>query len=124
MAKPSNTKYRNKAERAEAFSTALNTFSHEIARAIEGRLGLRRGAVLKKSQCNPDLLNAEKASNAIGVSIKTLANWRCAGSGPEFRKIGSRVFYRRSDLMRYRKARQFKNTSEYRSGTDNGGLEQ
>ena len=30
----------------------------------------------------------------LGVTEKTLANWRCEGSGPPFFKAGGRVLYR------------------------------
>lgn len=32
------------------------------------------------------------------VSVRTLANWRAAGKGPRYRKIGKAVLYEESDL--------------------------
>ena len=32
------------------------------------------------------------------VSAKTLANWRCAGEGPAYCRVGGRVLYRLADL--------------------------
>jgi hypothetical protein len=42
----------------------------------------------------------DRANAALytGFSVKTLAMHACAGTGPKFRKIGGRVFYRRDDL--------------------------
>ncbi len=43
-------------------------------------------------------LDRANAALYTGFSIKTLAMHACAGTGPKFRKIGGRVFYRRDDL--------------------------
>lgn len=43
-------------------------------------------------------LDRANAALYTGFSIKTLAMHACAGTGPKFRKIGGRVFYRREDL--------------------------
>lgn len=34
----------------------------------------------------------------LGANEKTLANWRCAGSGPPYLKVGGLVRYRRGDV--------------------------
>lgn len=34
----------------------------------------------------------------LGVPVATLANWRCAGKGPPFLKVGRHVRYRRGDV--------------------------
>jgi len=39
----------------------------------------------------PQLLNAVEASVRLGLSPKTLANWRSSGGGPRFVKIGAGV---------------------------------
>ncbi len=43
-------------------------------------------------------MTTEEAANYIGLSKKTLAGYRCDGVGPKFVKLGSRVFYKKSDL--------------------------
>jgi predicted DNA-binding transcriptional regulator AlpA len=53
-----------------------------------------------------DLLTPAEVAERLGVSQKTLANWRscpsCAPSGsPRFVKVGRQVRYRRSDLERW-----------------------
>jgi len=39
------------------------------------------------------------------VSLKTLANWRSTGEGPAFTKVGSRVFYRLTDVLEWEERR-------------------
>jgi len=34
----------------------------------------------------------------LGVPVATLANWRCAGKGPPFLKVGRHVRYRPPDV--------------------------
>lgn len=42
--------------------------------------------------------SAKEAAFALGMSVKTLANWRSNGFGPAYIKIGNRVLYPISDL--------------------------
>jgi hypothetical protein len=42
------------------------------------------------------------------ISLKTLANWRSNGGGPAFTKVGSRVFYRLSDVLEWESRRTMK----------------
>lgn len=37
----------------------------------------------------------------LGVPVATLANWRCAGKGPPFLKVGRHVRYRRRDVDKW-----------------------
>lgn len=48
-----------------------------------------------------DLLAVCEAANFLGLSAKTLANWRVTGSGPKFVKLGGRVGYRMTDLENF-----------------------
>jgi len=41
------------------------------------------------------------AAAYIGVAPKTLANWRSAGKGPRFYKLGRLIVYQRDDLDAY-----------------------
>ncbi|MFI8565172.1 helix-turn-helix transcriptional regulator [Rhodococcus sp. NPDC078407] len=45
-----------------------------------------------------DRLTAEQAAKFLGLSRKTLANQRSAGTGPPSYKIGNRVWYDSRDL--------------------------
>lgn len=47
------------------------------------------------------LLTTKDAARHIGLSASTLAQWRIAGKGPTFAKLGARVVYRSEDLDRW-----------------------
>ena len=40
------------------------------------------------------------------ISKETLANWRCAGTGPAYLKIGGKVLYTRSDVESWENSRR------------------
>ncbi len=44
----------------------------------------------------PMALSSEDAARALGVSPKTLANWRCAGRGPAYVHISDSPSFARS----------------------------
>lgn len=44
------------------------------------------------------LLDAAAVAGRLGVSIHTLAQWRYAGSGPRYMRVGKHVRYRWSDI--------------------------
>ena len=46
-----------------------------------------------RSAAMPRNLTAAETSVRLGVTTGTLANWRCAGAGPDYLKIGSRIMY-------------------------------
>lgn len=46
-----------------------------------------------------------------GIKVSTLAGWRVEGSGPRFVRIGSRIFYRDSDLQEWLESRTFASTA-------------
>ncbi len=58
----------------------------------------------------PMALSSEDAARALGVSPKTLANWRCAGRGPAYVHIGdsprSPVLYLMEDLEDWLRSRR------------------
>src|SRR5689334_11168786 len=47
------------------------------------------------------LLSPEQVSEVIGLSVSTLAQWRCAGRGPGWLKIGSKVRYHSDEVDRW-----------------------
>lgn len=52
-----------------------------------------------KTPVNEDpLLNIEEAAAYLRVPLKTLYNWRYRGVAPKGIKLGSKVFYRQSQL--------------------------
>jgi Helix-turn-helix domain len=46
------------------------------------------------------------------VTTRTLSNWRWAGKGPEFFKIGGKILYKLSDLERWENSRKASITSK------------
>lgn len=46
------------------------------------------------------LSNAQAAA-VLGISPKTLPNWRLEGRSPPFVRVGRRVVYRRADLEQW-----------------------
>lgn len=48
------------------------------------------------------------------VSVRTLANWRWAGTGPKFTRVGGRILYPVDDLVAWEKNRTVSHTGEYR----------
>ncbi len=59
------------------------------------------------------LLREPEAAKVLGVSSRTLSNWRCRGGGPDYVKMGSKaVRYRLDDLNEFIDQRTQNNTSE------------
>ncbi len=52
------------------------------------------------------------ASYLGGIAKQTLDKWRCVGGGPEFVRVGSRIFYEESALDTWLNARRRSSTSE------------
>lgn len=48
-----------------------------------------------------ELLDVIEASAMLRLSPATLRNWRWKGSGPPYVRLGSRVLYRRSELLAF-----------------------
>jgi hypothetical protein len=57
------------------------------------------------------LLTDRELAARWGLSPRTLANWRCAGLGLRYIKIGSRIRYRLGDVLQYEGDRTFANTA-------------
>lgn len=58
------------------------------------------------------LRTTREAAIRLRLSPKTLRNYRVAGGGPEFVRIGNRVFYPEDGLEAYIAARLFGMTGE------------
>lgn len=48
---------------------------------------------------NNTLWTARDVADYLKVSTNTLQNWRCAGQGPMFLKLGKAVRYRYADVI-------------------------
>ena len=63
---------------------------------------------------NLNLLDTKKTAQLLGLSPKTLMNYRCIGGGPPFIRITVRcIRYRKKDLLDWLASREKKSTSEY-----------
>lgn len=49
------------------------------------------------------------------ISVRTLANWRTQGSGPQFSKIGGAVLYPFDKLIEWENRNTVNSTSQYGS---------
>ena len=47
------------------------------------------------------------------INVRTLANWRSQGNGPNFVKIGGAIAYRLSDVEEWEKRNTVSSTSQY-----------
>jgi len=54
----------------------------------------------------------KKAAEYLGLQTKTLDNWRTAGRGPRYLKLGARVIYPQSELDAFKAANLRTSTSE------------
>lgn len=59
-------------------------------------------------------LTTPQAAAYLGISPRTLEDWRLRGGGPNFRKIGRLVRYARSDLDGFMDTNRFRNSGETR----------
>lgn len=63
----------------------------------------------------PLLTPEEVAARYKGkLSVRTLANWRTSGGGPDFTKVGGRVMYPLSAVREWEQKRTVNNTSQYK----------
>jgi hypothetical protein len=59
------------------------------------------------------MLTPEAAGAVLGLSTVTLCKRRIAGTGPQYTKVGRKVFYREADLLAWLSARVHSSTSQY-----------
>ncbi len=57
-------------------------------------------------------LTEKEAATLLGVSVRTMQNWRQTGAGPRFFKIGRAVRYSERDLADFVAARARTSTSD------------
>ena len=58
------------------------------------------------------LFDPQEASDYLRIAKQTLARWRCYGLGPQFVRIGGRIFYDVADLDAFIAARKFHSSAE------------
>lgn len=61
------------------------------------------------------LLSEKEVSEKFKFSLPWLRAARCRGNGPAFVKVGSRVFYRLSDVLAFVDERVVSSTSEVKA---------
>lgn len=61
-------------------------------------------------------LTPKEAAMFLRLAPQTLANKRHNGSGPAFSKVGTRVLYRRADLLIWAKRYRVENTQQVGRG--------
>ena len=92
-------------------------FPEQMARVKQKRAHApkRRTKRTRVPQYKPDdLLTPDKAARVLGLSAKTLANFRSAGGGPLFIKLANRTIrYRHADLKAFIEQGVKQNTSQY-----------
>lgn len=97
-------------------------------RLIENQSDFSKLPPLKADQHAPAMpkqdaagfLTTSQAAEFLGLSAKTLANWRVSGQGPEFRHFGSAVRYLQSDLIAWAERGKRSNTSQTNSELGGG----
>ncbi|WP_198663086.1 helix-turn-helix transcriptional regulator [Cohaesibacter intestini] len=95
---------------AAEFPEATARVKHRSTRAPKRRTKRTRARQYKPD----DLLTPEKAARVLGLSAKTLANFRSAGGGPLFIKLANRTIrYRHADLKAFIEQGVKQNTSQY-----------
>ncbi|RZI99625.1 MAG: DNA-binding protein [Brevundimonas sp.] len=58
------------------------------------------------------LLTNKEAARKLGISHRTLEDWRLVSRGPRFVKLGRLVRYRLDDLMDFLERNSFENTAQ------------
>lgn len=59
------------------------------------------------------LLPEKHAAKLMGVSPRTLRNWRVIGGGPQYVKVSARcIRYRRADILAWIESRERRHTSQ------------
>ena len=61
------------------------------------------------------LLTAIDAATYLRIDVRTLANWRAAGRGPSYIRVGRRPFYTREALDSWLRAHSFVHSAAERA---------
>ena len=69
-------------------------------------------STLEDLEARATTVSPEEAANRLGVEPSTLANWRWAGRGPRYVKIGGRCRYRLLDIAFFLDSQTRSSTSD------------
>lgn len=53
------------------------------------------------------------------IAVRTLANWRSSGNGPEFIRMGGKILYPLAKIESWEERNTFKSTQQYGAGPRN-----
>lgn len=97
-------------------------------RAIK-RPSVRKGAKRRKRKAPSNLVRSTNRKQAMGeeyltpselcrryknkVTEKTLAHWRSAGTGPKFSRLGGRIMYPVTEVVKWEQSRTVQSTQDY-----------
>jgi hypothetical protein len=81
-----------------------------VSKELEGKLPSSNSSFLGQRF----VLTVSQAAERLGLSRRTLDNWRADGGGPAFLKYGSRVVYDINDLEKFTAAAKRQSTTEGR----------
>ena len=64
---------------------------------------------------SPKFLTPHQLSDRWGnrINVRTLANWRTQGTGPQYVKVGGAIMYRVVDVEAYENRNTVSSTSQY-----------
>ena len=71
----------------------------KLSAAVENRL-------LFWSSPEDALFPADVTAHVLDVDASTLARWRCNEQGPKFCKRGTKIYYRKRDLLAWMESRE------------------
>lgn len=114
MSKKNNSKVKDPQDFRRLFLNFAMAISREAEVPLSELLPTYTQATIARPMAK-GLLASKEAASILGLSERTLANWRTQGRGPKFQKLGSRVGYLRTDLKKYLKANEYANTSQYKA---------
>ena len=66
------------------------------------------------------LLTEQETCGLLGLSVRTLQNWRLRGGGPAYLKCGRAVRYRRRDLLSWMDEHTRRHTGDSGPDTSDG----
>lgn len=77
-----------------------------------------------KIETNAQHLDEKAAAEVIGVAYRTLQDWRLAGIGPAYRRLGRRrIIYVMSDIIEWSDKNKHQNTSSEKTTTKGADLD-
>lgn len=108
--------YKTRTSRAQKLEKAYLTLTELLVRRCGMSLSILASGKSPAPSPNykaTDLLNCDQAANVLGLSVKTLANWRVSGTqGLQFRRIGGAIRYQYADLLSFADSHKRLNTSQ------------